>query len=98
MAALQSGGMHVKISKTGGWGPFTMRTDQKPFDDARVRQAFRLIVDRQEMLNQVFGGHGKVGNDVFGILDKSHPDGSAPARAGHRPGQVAAQGRRRGRT
>ena len=38
VAALQSGGMHVNISNTGGWGPFTMRTDQKPFDDVRVRR------------------------------------------------------------
>jgi peptide/nickel transport system substrate-binding protein len=73
VAALQAGGMHVNISKTGGWGPFTMRMDQKPFDDVRVRQAFRLIVDRKEMLGQVFGGQGVVGNDVFSILDKSYP-------------------------
>jgi len=73
VAALQAGGMHVNISNTGGWGPFTMRTDQKPFDDVRVRQAFRLIVDRKEMLDQLFGGHGKVGNDVFSMLDKSYP-------------------------
>jgi peptide/nickel transport system substrate-binding protein len=73
VAALQAGGMHVNISNTGGWGPFTMRVDQKPFDDVRVRQAFRLIVDRKEMINQVFGGHGKIGNDVFSILDKSYP-------------------------
>ena len=65
--------MHVNISNTGGWGPFTMRTDQKPFDDVRVRQAFRLIVNRKEMLDQVFGGQGQVGNDVFSILDKSYP-------------------------
>lgn len=74
VAALQSGGMHVNISNTGGWGPFTMRVDQKPFDDVRVRQALRLVVDRQEMLNQVFGGKGKIGNDVFGIYDKAFPN------------------------
>ncbi len=73
VAALQTGGMHVNISNTGGWGPFTMRTDQKPFDDVRVRQAFRLVVDRKEMIDQLYGGHGKVGNDVFSILDKSYP-------------------------
>ena len=73
IAALQSGGMHVVISDTGGWGPFTMAVDQKPFDDVRVRQALRLVVDRQEMLNQVFGGKGKIGNDVFGIFDKDFP-------------------------
>ena len=73
IAALQSGGMHVVISDTGGWGPFTMAVDQKPFDDVRVRQALRLVVDRQEMLDQVFGGKGKIGNDVFGIFDKDFP-------------------------
>lgn len=72
-AALQAAGLHVNISNTGGWGPFTMRVDRKPFDDVRVRQALRLVVDRQEMLNQVFGGKGEVGNDVFGIKDKAFP-------------------------
>jgi peptide/nickel transport system substrate-binding protein len=73
VAALQAGGIHVNVSKTGGWSPFTMRADQKPFDDVRVRQAFRLIVDRKEMLNQVFGGQGSLGNDMFSMLDKSYP-------------------------
>jgi peptide/nickel transport system substrate-binding protein len=73
VAALQAGGLHVNISKTGGWGPFTMRVDQKPFDDVRVRQAFRLMVNRKEMLGQVFGGQGEVGNDVFSILDTAYP-------------------------
>jgi len=73
IAALQSGGMHVVISDTGGWGPFTMAVDQKPFDDVRVRRALRLVVDRQEMIDQVFGGKGKIGNDVFGIFDKDFP-------------------------
>lgn len=73
VAALQAGGMQVNISNTGGWGPFTMRTDQKPFDDVRVRQAFRLIVDRQQMLDQVFGGEGQLGNDAWGLYDKGYP-------------------------
>ena len=38
----------VLDAKTGAWQPFTMRIDQKPFDDVRVRQAFRLIPDRQQ--------------------------------------------------
>jgi peptide/nickel transport system substrate-binding protein len=73
VTALQSGGMHVNVSNTGGFGPFTMRVDQKPYDDVRVRQALRLMVNRQEMVNQVFGGKGRVGNDVFGIYDKAFP-------------------------
>jgi peptide/nickel transport system substrate-binding protein len=44
-----------------------MRVDTAPFIDARVRQAMRLLVDRQQILDVVFGGHGTIGNDVFGI-------------------------------
>jgi peptide/nickel transport system substrate-binding protein len=78
VAALQ-GGQNVIISKTGSWGPFTMRVDQKPYSDVRVRQALRLIVDRDQMLKQVFGGQGTVGNDVFGIKDPKFPT-DLPAR------------------
>lgn len=72
IATLQSAGMNVNVSKTGGWGPFVMRTDRKPFDDVRVRQAFRLIVDRKQMLDQVFNGRGTIGNDVFGNYDPGY--------------------------
>jgi peptide/nickel transport system substrate-binding protein len=51
-----------------------MRVDQAPFDDVRVRQAFRLIVDRQEMVQQVLGGHGSVGNDMYGRFDPCYPE------------------------
>src|SRR4051794_11088013 len=39
----------VLNSPTGSWQPFTMRIDAAPFDDVKVRQAFRLIVDRKQM-------------------------------------------------
>jgi peptide/nickel transport system substrate-binding protein len=64
---LQGRGRNVLISKGGGWNPFTMRVDTAPFNDVRVRQAMRLIVDRPQMLDLVFGGYGTLGNDVFGI-------------------------------
>ena len=64
----------VLESETGGSLPFTMRVDQPPFDDVRVRQAFRLIVDRKQMVEQVLGGHGSVGNDMYGPLDLCYPD------------------------
>ena len=51
-------GMKVLDAKTGAWQPFTMRIDQKPFDDVRVRQAFRLIVDRKAMIEQAYAGFG----------------------------------------
>ncbi|WP_396275980.1 ABC transporter substrate-binding protein [Glutamicibacter sp.] len=56
-------------SPTGAWMPFTMRIDQKPFDDVRVRQAFRLAVDRDQMIQQVLSGHGTVGNDLYAPFD-----------------------------
>ncbi|MBE9375664.1 ABC transporter substrate-binding protein [Saccharopolyspora sp. HNM0983] len=56
-------------SETGSWIPFTMRVDRPPFDDVRVRQAFRLVVDRQQMIQQVLGGHGRVGNDLYSPTD-----------------------------
>ena len=39
--------MGVLVSKTGGWLPLCMAIDMPPFDDVRVRQAMRLIVDRK---------------------------------------------------
>jgi len=69
----------VVISPGGGWNPFTMRVDQAPFNDARVRQAFRLLVDRPKMNDIVFGGHGTLGNDVFAIWSTEY-DHSLPQR------------------
>ena len=69
IVAVRSGGNNVIITRGGGYTPFTMRVDQPPFDDVRVRQAFRLICDRDAMLRTVFSGYGKIGNDVFGLWD-----------------------------
>ncbi len=79
ITAVRSGGNNVIITNGGGYTPFTMRVDQPPFDDVRVRQAFRLICDRQDMLNAVFSGNGKIGNDVFGLRDIIY-DAALPQR------------------
>lgn len=79
IAPLQTGSTATLISDGGGWTPFTMRVDRPPFNDVRVRQAMRLIVDRQQMLELVFGGHGTVGNDVFSIWDPEY-DRAIPQR------------------
>lgn len=60
-------------SAAGNWQTITMRVDMAPFDDVRVRQAMRLIVDREEMVQRVLSGHGRVGNDMYGVLDGSYP-------------------------
>jgi len=67
-------GLMVLDAKTGAWQPFTMRIDQKPFDDVRVRQAFRLIPDRQQMIDQAYAGLGWVGNDMYAPFDPGTPD------------------------
>lgn len=79
IAVLESAGKKTLISPSGGWTPFTMRADQEPWKDNRVRQAMRLIVDRPQMLEVVYGGHGTLGNDVFGIWDPQY-DRSLPQR------------------
>ncbi len=60
------------VETLGFWTPFTMRVDQAPFDDVRVRQAFRLIVDRPALIEAAIGGLGVVGNDVFAPNDPDY--------------------------
>jgi peptide/nickel transport system substrate-binding protein len=62
----------VLISETGGWQPFTMRVDQEPFKDPRVRQAMRLLVDREQMIAQVLSGQGRVANDLYSPYDPAY--------------------------
>ncbi|MHB1711340.1 MAG: ABC transporter substrate-binding protein, partial [Acidimicrobiales bacterium] len=73
-----SGGK-ICVSNGGGFTPFTMRVDVPPFNNPLVREAFRLVVDREEMRKLVFGGHGVIGNDIFSIFDPLY-DHSIPQR------------------
>ena len=66
-------GLALLNAETGAWRPFTMRIDVKPFDDVRVRQAFRLIVDRQQMIDQAYSGLGALGNDMYARYDAGTP-------------------------
>jgi peptide/nickel transport system substrate-binding protein len=76
---LGSRGMHALVSETGGWLPLCMAIDLPPFDDVRVRQAMRLIVDRPQMISQVLSNFGKPGNDLYGRFDPGYDD-SLPQR------------------
>ncbi|MCW2760916.1 MAG: transporter substrate-binding protein [Marmoricola sp.] len=66
---LKGQGGKVLESDTGAWVPITMRVDQKPFSDVRVRQALRLICDRQQMIDQALSGYGILGNDLYAPFD-----------------------------
>ena len=79
ISQVAAAGAKTVISPGGGFTPFTMRTDVAPFNDVRVRQAFRYIIDRPQMRELVFGGHGTLGNDIFSIWDPLY-DHSIPQR------------------
>lgn len=71
--------MEVLISNTGGWVPLCMAIDMPPFDDVRVRQAMRLIIDREAMLKQIASGYGRIANDLYAPFDEGY-DSSLPQR------------------
>jgi peptide/nickel transport system substrate-binding protein len=64
--------LRLLISVTGGWNPFTMRVDKAPFDDVRVRQAFRLIANRPQLITSVLDGQGVIANDLYGRYDPTY--------------------------
>jgi peptide/nickel transport system substrate-binding protein len=51
-----------------GFIPLTMRVDQPPFTDVRVRQAFKLATQRKPFVTDVFDGYATLGNDSPGSL------------------------------
>ena len=64
-----AGGIKVVISQAGTIIPFTMRTDQAPFSDVRVRQAMRLLADRPQLIDSALDGQGTLASDVFSPYD-----------------------------
>ena len=69
---IKGAGAGVLTAEGGQWVPFTMRVDQAPFNDPKVRQAMRLIVDRQAMIDQTLSGYGSLGNDMYAPLDTAY--------------------------
>lgn len=69
-----SGGLKVVRRKGVTEYPFIMRMDTKPFDDPRVREAFRLATDRKALVDTVFLGYGQIANDLPTPYDPSYPD------------------------
>ena len=70
--AVKSSGVVPLISQTGGWIPICMAIDMPPFNDPKVRQAMRLIVDRQQILEQLGSGYGQVANDLYSPFDEGY--------------------------
>ncbi|MHA6622397.1 ABC transporter substrate-binding protein [Pseudonocardia sp. DLS-67] len=59
--------------------PVVMRTSDGPFADPRVREAMRLVADRDALVRQALSGYGSVANDVMGTADPDY-DRSLPQR------------------
>jgi peptide/nickel transport system substrate-binding protein len=68
----KSSGLSAVTSLPGQWTPFTMRIDQPPFNDVRVRLAFRLIVNRPQLIGISLSGFGATGNDIFSQWDPAY--------------------------
>jgi peptide/nickel transport system substrate-binding protein len=56
--------LRLEEGPTGVHTDLIMAVDLAPFQDNRVRQAFRLMIDREQMVQNALGGHGVIGNDL----------------------------------
>jgi peptide/nickel transport system substrate-binding protein len=60
---LLAGGYNVIKLKSSAHRELSMRCDQAPFTDPRVRQALALSLDRSAIVTALFKGYADVGND-----------------------------------
>lgn len=66
----------VEHSTAGGTAlGFSMNTSIPPFNDPRLREAMRLVIDRQAMVSGVLLGQGEIGNDLVGLGLGGYHDG-----------------------
>lgn len=64
-----SNGNSIFNYPTSGTLTWVMNLEQEPFGDVVVREALRLAVDRQQLIDQVYNGYATLGNDVFSPFD-----------------------------
>jgi peptide/nickel transport system substrate-binding protein len=60
---LLTGGYNIIKLKSSAHRELSMRCDQKPFNDPRVRQAIALSLNRPAITQALFKGYSDVGND-----------------------------------
>ncbi len=73
-------GMKIHEGPTGLYHVWSMRVDKAPFDDVRVRQAMRLAINRQQLVDVALSGHGEVGHDMYSRYDACYPKDQTRAR------------------
>ncbi|HEY3560395.1 MAG TPA: ABC transporter substrate-binding protein [Kribbella sp.] len=67
--------VRIVAAKASTMQAFVMKTDRPPFDNPDVRLAFKLVADRQRLVDVVLAGRGEVGNDLFGKGYQYYPAG-----------------------
>ncbi len=77
---LLAGASGVQIKSVAGRGHyvFIMHTNTAPFDNADLRMALKLAINRQEMVDKILGGLGTIGNDfpinaAYPLFDNTIP-------------------------
>ncbi|WKD61529.1 Periplasmic oligopeptide-binding protein precursor [Corynebacterium ciconiae DSM 44920] len=60
--------------------PLLLRVDTAPFDKKEVRDAIKLALDREKLVEQVFLGYGSVGYDMIKHNDPSVPKDVTPIK------------------
>lgn len=73
------GSVRIVTAKASTAQAIVMKCDQEPFDDPDVTLAFKLLADRQKLVDVVLAGRGRVGNDMFGKGYQYYP-GDVPQR------------------
>lgn len=66
-------GLAVLRAEGSTFTPFSMLVDQQPFVDVRVREAFKLMTDREQMIKDVLVGEGRIANDLVCPQDPYYP-------------------------
>lgn len=77
-ALLNNPQYNIVTLKSSSHNELSMRCDQAPFNDPRVRQAVALTLDRPGLVKALIGGDGTAGNDspfapIFPSTDTSVP-------------------------
>ncbi len=73
-------GLRILTSPTGAWTPLCMNLTTPPFNDVRVRRAFRLLINRPQVVRQGLSGYGRVGNDIYSPFDPAYAGDEFPQR------------------
>ncbi|HEU0247509.1 MAG TPA: ABC transporter substrate-binding protein [Gaiellaceae bacterium] len=72
--------LRIYTAQTGAWTPLCMRVDVAPYNDVRVRRAFRLLINRPQAVQQGLSGYGRIGNDIYSPFDPAYAGDEFPQR------------------